>query len=86
MWNDVAGKAAPTKKHEVLCAWQPCVKTGSWVYGVLIHWPDGVWTDTTENDVEADEMPNYWQDIQSPAWQAPNAEASGRPHHETKKE
>lgn len=72
MWNDVASKAAPTKRHEVLCAWQPYVQAGSWAYEVLIHWPDGVWTDTTENEVQDDEMPTYWQDIHRPTWQAPN--------------
>jgi hypothetical protein len=72
MWNVVAVKEAPTKKQEVFCAWQPYVKTGSWRYEVLIHWPDGVWTDITENEVEVAEMPTYWQDIQRPAWQEPS--------------
>lgn len=68
MWNDIVGKPAPAKKHEVLCAWQPYVESGQWMYEVLIHWPDGAWTDTAENVVEADEMPAYWQEIQRPTW------------------
>lgn len=77
MWNDVAGKPTPKEKHEVLCAWQPYVKSGSWGYEVLIHWPDGIWTDATETEVDTEEMPTYWQDIHKPTWQAPNASFSG---------
>lgn len=77
MWSDVAGKVKPSARHEVLCAWQPSHSGGAWNYDVLVHWPDGVWTDTMENEVEADEMPTYWQEIQKPAWKAPNVQLKG---------
>lgn len=77
MWNEVAGKGKPATRHDVLCAWQPSYSGGMWSYEVLVHWPDGAWTDTAENEVEADEMPTHWQEIQNPAWKAPNAPAKG---------
>lgn len=84
MWSEVAGKVNPATRHDVLCAWQPSYSGGPWAYEVLVNWPDGVWTDTMENEVEANEMPTYWMEIQRPAWKASNAEVSGCANYERK--
>jgi len=61
-WYDVTEKRPPvTNKQEVLCAWGP-----PWTYRVLVHWPDGIWTDADENPVGADEMPRLWRPISQP--------------------
>jgi hypothetical protein len=77
MWNEIAGKATPKTKHDVLCAWRPSYSGGMWAYEVLVHWPDGVWTDTNENEVDACEMPTHWKEIQQPAWTTSNAQVTG---------
>jgi hypothetical protein len=67
MWSEVKDKVAPSKKDQVLCAWKPYdIINGTWNFEVLIHWPDNVWTDTLENEVDEDEIPTYWQTISMP--------------------
>ena len=66
-WLPFSEKTAPKNRHEVLCAW----KTGNrWTYAVLIHWPDGLWTDETENELQpemGDAFPLLWMDIPAPS-------------------
>lgn len=62
-WRRVSEKTRPHKKPEtVLVAWS-CT-SGNGEYDVLIHWPDGTWTDQCEEDVE--ETPDYWMPIIPP--------------------
>ena len=68
MWQPAKNKQAPLARQQVLCAWQPDKKTGQWSYDVLLHWPDGEWTDTCENLIEQEEMPDYWEAISQPGW------------------
>jgi len=70
MWKEILIKEKPDTRHDVLCAWQPSHREGIWTYDVLIHWPDGIWTDSMENEVQACEMPTYWAEIQLPKWKA----------------
>jgi hypothetical protein len=44
----------------------PKSETSSWNYAVLTHWPDGLWSDDSEDEVPEDEMPYYWQAISRP--------------------
>lgn len=71
-WRSI--KQHPVGKRQVLCAWQPFREDGEWQYEVLIHWPDGVWTDKAENEVQAEEMPTYWWSILEPARRAEGSE------------
>jgi hypothetical protein len=66
-WSKVAGKMNPHYGTQLLCAWAPKSTASSWNYGVLTHWPDGKWTDDSEDEVPADELPDYWQSISPPA-------------------
>jgi len=65
-WSKVAGKPNPNYGTQLLCAWNPTSTAASWRYGVLTHWPDGMWTDDSEDEITADEMPDYWQAISAP--------------------
>jgi hypothetical protein len=65
MWQDICTKTPGYKKQQVLCAWIPTKESHSWSYEVLIHWPDGIWTDTAENEIEPSEMPDVYMDIES---------------------
>ena len=66
-WSKVAGKPNPHYGTQLLCAWKPTSSIlREWRYEVLIHWPDGSWTDNFEDEVPADEMPDYWMAIISP--------------------
>ncbi|MHB1630706.1 MAG: hypothetical protein ACYCQL_00630 [Acidithiobacillus sp.] len=65
-WLPFPEKPVPKNPHEVLCAWK---KGNGWVYEVWIHWPDGVWTDGGENDMETEIgalPPVFWMDIPQP--------------------
>ena len=65
MWQSL--DKIPAFKIEVLCGWKP--QSGEqWTFEVLIHWPDGVWTDTQENEINQDELPDFWQFIHPPHW------------------
>lgn len=70
MWHELkTNPPKPDKYHskELLCAWEFTTKPGHFTYDVLVLWPDGVWTDTTEDPVEkTDCMPAYWRSIQPP--------------------
>ena len=61
IWQPFKTKPAPTQKHVVLCAWH----SGShWDYAVMIHWPDGVWTDDRENEMDHRyALPLCWMEI-----------------------
>ncbi|PKY09794.1 hypothetical protein B1757_12975 [Acidithiobacillus marinus] len=61
IWHQVKDKPVPHSSHCVLVAWMGRVIE----YDVLIHWPDGMWTDETENEVE--EAPDLWTPIIAPA-------------------
>ena len=67
-WKPVAGKPNPHYGVQLLCAWKPTSsRLQNWRYGVLVHWPDGIWTDDSEDEIPANELPDYWQAISSPA-------------------
>ena len=72
-WQRVAGKKPPAVHAEwLLCAWA-CGPGAQPHYEVLIHWPDGgAWSSTSENELCADEMPEWWRTIKPP-----NAELTG---------
>ena len=65
-WAKVENKPTPSAGTQLLCAWQPSTKQGSWLYAVLCHWPDGQWTDDADDVVEAGELPHFWQAISKP--------------------
>jgi len=66
-WLKVAGKPNHSYGVQLLCAWKPSsTRLGSWTYQVLTHWPDGLWTDDTDDEVPQDELPDYWTAISSP--------------------
>ena len=63
MWQEIAEKELPILAMRVLCARRGY---GQWDYQVLIHWPDGVWTDTEKNEIEEELMPEFWMDLPAP--------------------
>lgn len=66
-WLLFSEKSLPNNCHEVLCAWR---KGNEWTYEVLIHWPDGLWTDLGENDLEQELgwfPPLLWMEIMPPS-------------------
>jgi hypothetical protein len=65
-WSKVSGKMNPHYSMQLLCAWKPASKAASWRYGVLIHWPDGTWSDDSEDEIPEEELPDYWQAISAP--------------------
>lgn len=74
MWKKVKDKPAPLKPQMVLCADLKCLKSNfGCPYEVLIHWPDGVWTDIHEDEIETDFLPDLWQEIEKP-----NVEIAGK--------
>lgn len=66
MWKKVSGKPNPQYGMQLLVAWKPVSPAASWIYDVLTHWPDGIWTDDADDVVEHDELPDYWQAISAP--------------------
>ncbi len=66
-WAKVEGKPNPHHGTQLLVAWKPTsTRLASWRYGVLVHWPDGMWSDDAEDEIPADELPDYWQAISQP--------------------
>ena len=66
-WLLFSEKSLPNNRHEVLCAWK---KGCAWTYEVMIHWPDGILTDTQENEIEpesGDLLPLLWMEIMPPS-------------------
>jgi len=66
MWHKIEDKKPGKFKQPLLCAWRPISRHSEWTYQVLIHWPDGVWTDTEENEIESEDMPSYWREFDRP--------------------
>lgn len=65
-WLKVEGKLNPHYCTQLLCAWKPSTRRQDWRYEVLTHCADGTWTDNSDDEVPADEMPDYWMAISSP--------------------
>jgi hypothetical protein len=64
MWKDIKSiKPGDDKKH-LLCAWTTQVDGHQWGYEVLVLWPDGVLTDTVEDEVLPGEMPDLCMEIE----------------------
>jgi len=64
IWKRCEAKPAPKQRHTVLCAWQ---QGNRWGYAVLVHWPDGQWTDECENEIEDQDLPDLWMEILPPS-------------------
>ena len=66
-WQRVADKPPPKVHAEwLLCAWACGPGAQPPHYEVLIHWPDGAWSATSENELCAEEMPEWWMAIKPP--------------------
>ena len=73
-WQKVEDKTPPkTDADWVLCAWARGVGSRPPHYEVLLHWPDGAWTGTGEQELCAEEMPDWWVSIKPP-----NVELTGK--------
>jgi hypothetical protein len=66
MWHDIKVKVIGGDLKYLLCAWKPETLNGNWTYEVLIHWPDGTWTDSLEFEVIPAGMPDFYKYISSP--------------------
>jgi hypothetical protein len=68
MWKEVKEKASGGVAQQILCAWTHGVppKPREPRYEILIHWPDGTWTDADEEEIPEEEMPDYWMAISRP--------------------
>jgi NTP pyrophosphatase (non-canonical NTP hydrolase) len=65
MWKDIKTIKPCDDKKQLLCAWTPSKDIHQCSYEVLILWPDGVWTDTVENEVLPGEMPDLCIEIET---------------------
>lgn len=64
-WIDVSKKNPPETPTQYLCAWKH-TNIDRYSFEVLIHWPDGAWSNTSEDVVDEAELPDLYQEIIPP--------------------
>jgi hypothetical protein len=64
MWKDINTLEPGDNKKQLLCAWKPSKDSHPMSYEVMILWPDGILTDTAEDEVLPGEMPDLYLEIQ----------------------
>ncbi|MBU2734279.1 hypothetical protein HAQ00_00740 [Acidithiobacillus caldus ATCC 51756] len=67
-WKPLDGKKKPKAPERVLVAWREkhgakfvCLR-----YGILVHWPDGVWTTELREPLSRESLPDFWSRIDPP--------------------
>jgi len=67
-WGKVKDKTKPRAPERVLVAWREkhgekfvCLR-----YGILVHWPDGVWTTEFREPLSRGSLPDFWSRIDPP--------------------
>jgi hypothetical protein len=77
-WNDLKSKRKPRAPEKVLVAWQE--KHGDKIvcnrYDVLVHWPDGEWTNEYRRPLPRETLPDFWAKIEPPQSTKASGEAA----------
>ena len=67
-WRKVKDKTKPRAPERVLVAWREkrgekfvCLR-----YDVLVHWPDGAWTNEFRRPLPYEVLPDFWAKIEPP--------------------